>query len=61
MLPIILKIKLTTTAMAGWTAADEPVPMPAEALAIAGRRRTMRSPVEVKLYDENLHVDAHRR
>ena len=54
MLPIILKVKLMTTAMAGWTAAAAPVPMPVEAVAtlIAGERAT---PVAVSLYDENDH------
>jgi len=53
-LPIILKAKLMATAMAGWTAAAAPVPMPAEALAtlFAG---TAAAPVQVDLYDENDH------
>jgi uncharacterized protein YcbK (DUF882 family) len=51
-LPIILKIKLATTAMAGWMAAASPVPVPADAIAsmVAGHTAT---PVEVNLYDEN--------
>lgn len=53
-LPIILKIKLMTSAMAGWTAAASPMPLPAEAVAtlFAGH---MSSPVPVDLYDENDH------
>jgi uncharacterized protein YcbK (DUF882 family) len=54
LLPIILKIRLATAAMAGWNAAASPVPMPAEtvALVFAGQAA---SPVEVTLYDENDH------
>jgi uncharacterized protein YcbK (DUF882 family) len=54
LLPIILKIKLATTAMAGWTAAASPVPLPAQAVAtmFAGDAG---APVPVSLYDENDH------
>jgi uncharacterized protein YcbK (DUF882 family) len=54
LLPIILKIKLATTAMAGWTAAASPVPLPAQALAtmFVG---DVSAPVPVSLYDENEH------
>jgi uncharacterized protein YcbK (DUF882 family) len=54
LLPIILKIKLTMAAMAGWSAAVAPVPIPAEAFAtaIAGH---VAAPVQVELYDENEH------
>src|SRR3982751_6845367 len=54
MLPIILKIKLATTAMAGWSAAASPVPLPASAVAtlFAGNAS---APVPVSLYDENDH------
>jgi uncharacterized protein YcbK (DUF882 family) len=54
LLPIILKIRLATTVMAGWSAAASPVPMPAESVAMvfAGE---VGSPVEVTLYDENDH------
>jgi len=54
LLPIILKLKIMTTAMAGWTAAVAPVPLPAEALTtmVAGNAAM---PVEVSLYDENEH------
>lgn len=43
-----------TTAMAGWTAAVAPVPLPAQSVAtlIAGQAA---QPVEVTLYDENDH------
>jgi uncharacterized protein YcbK (DUF882 family) len=53
-LPIILKAKLMASAMAGWTAAAAPVPMPAEAVAtlFAGNAA---APVAVDLYDENDH------
>lgn len=57
MLPLLLKIKLTTMAMAGWTAAASPVPVPVETLALAFEVRAA-TPVEVKLYDENLRVHA---
>lgn len=57
MLPILLKIRLTTMAMAGWTAAASPVPLPMEAVAMVFQQRAA-TPVEVKLYDENLHVNA---
>lgn len=57
MLPLLLKIKLLTTAMTGWTAASAPVPLPVEAMAVAFEVRAA-TPVEVKLYDENLRVSA---
>ena len=57
MLPILLKIRLTTMAMAGWTAAASPVPLPMDAVAMVYQQRAA-TPVEVKLYDENLHVNA---
>ena len=54
MLPILLKIRLTTMAMAGWTAAASPVPLPAHSVAVmmAGQAA---APVEINLYDENDH------
>jgi uncharacterized protein YcbK (DUF882 family) len=54
LLPILLKIRLTTMAMAGIAAAGSPVPVPAQAVAVmvAGQAA---SPVEVNLYDENEH------
>jgi uncharacterized protein YcbK (DUF882 family) len=54
LLPIILKIRIATTAMAGWTAAASPVPLPAQAVAtmFAGDAS---APVPVSLYDENDH------
>jgi len=57
MLPLLLKIRLATTAMAGWTAAASPVPMPAETVAMVFQARDT-TPVPVKLHDENLNVDA---
>lgn len=57
MLPLLLKIRLTTMAMSAWTAAASPVPLPAESIALAFETRAA-TPVEVKLYDENLHVHA---
>ena len=55
MLPIILKIELMTTAMAGWTAAASPVPLPAEAVATLFAGHATVAPVPVDLYDENDH------
>jgi uncharacterized protein YcbK (DUF882 family) len=54
LLPIILKLRIMTTAMAGWTAAVAPVPLPAQSVAtlVAGQAA---QPVEVSLYDENDH------
>ena len=57
MVPGILEIKLATTLMAGWMAAASPVPVPANAIALMIESRVA-TPVEVKLYDENLHVSA---
>ncbi|CAN5707161.1 hypothetical protein BH11MYX3_BH11MYX3_39060 [soil metagenome] len=57
MLPILIKIRLTTMAMAGWTAAAAPVPMPLDTVAMAYQARAV-TPVEVKLFDENLNVHA---
>jgi uncharacterized protein YcbK (DUF882 family) len=57
LLPLLIKIRLATMAMAGWTAAASPVPMPAEAFALVFETRAA-TPVEVKLWDENLRVGA---
>lgn len=57
MVPGILEIKLATTLMAGWMAAASPVPIPGGAIALMIESRVA-TPVEVKLYDENLHVGA---
>src|SRR5262245_6217087 len=57
MLPIILKIKLATSAAAGLAASAGVMPVPAHALAAVVIERTT-APVEVKLYDENLQVSA---
>src|SRR4026209_1113466 len=55
MLPVILKLKLATTAAVGLAASASPAPVSAEAHAMVIVERAA-SPVEVKLYDENLHV-----
>jgi len=57
MVPGILEIKLATTLMAGWMAAASPVPIPAQAVALMMEAKAA-TPVEVKLYDENLRVSA---
>jgi uncharacterized protein YcbK (DUF882 family) len=53
-LPILLKAKLMAGAMAGWTAAAAPLPMPAESVATLIAATTA-GPVAVDLYDENDH------
>jgi uncharacterized protein YcbK (DUF882 family) len=57
MLPVLLKLKLATTAAVGLAASASPAPLAAEALATMVVERAT-SPVEVKLYDENLQVNA---
>jgi uncharacterized protein YcbK (DUF882 family) len=57
MLPVLLKLKLATTAAAGLAAAASPVALPADALAMTVAERAA-APVEVKLYDENLRITA---
>jgi uncharacterized protein YcbK (DUF882 family) len=57
MLPVILKLKLATTAAIGLAASASPMPISTEALAMVVVERAA-SPVEVKLFDENLRVDA---
>jgi uncharacterized protein YcbK (DUF882 family) len=57
MLPVVLKLKLATTAAMGLAAAAAPVPVQVEALATMIVERAA-SPVEVTLYDENLQVHA---
>jgi uncharacterized protein YcbK (DUF882 family) len=54
MVPILIKIKIMTTAMAGWTAAAAPAPMPAQAVATVVNAEVA-GPVAVSLYDENEH------
>ena len=54
MLPILLKIRLMTTAMAGWSAAAAPVPLPADTMAVMVATNAT-APVELTLYDENDH------
>ncbi|HEX4418335.1 MAG TPA: DUF882 domain-containing protein [Kofleriaceae bacterium] len=57
MLPIILKLKLATTAAVGLAASASSAPIPAAALATVVAERAV-SPVEVKLFDENRQVHA---
>jgi uncharacterized protein YcbK (DUF882 family) len=57
MLPLVLKFKLATTAAVGLAAAGGPALVPAEAVAMVAADRAA-TPVEVKLYDENLRVSA---
>lgn len=52
MLPIILKLKLATTAAVGLAASASPVPVPAQAIAVTMAEREV-APVEVRLFDEN--------
>jgi uncharacterized protein YcbK (DUF882 family) len=57
MLPLILKLKLATTAAVGLAASASPAPLSIDGLAMdVVERATL--PVEVKLYDENLRVSA---
>ena len=57
MIPLLFKVRLMTTAMSGWMAAASPVPVPMSSVATAFEMRAA-MPVEVKLYDENLKVNA---
>ena len=57
MLPVLLKLKLATTAAMGLAASASPAPVPAEAFAMVVVERAA-SPVEVTLFDENLRVSA---
>ncbi len=57
MLPIILKIRLATMMMAGWSASATPTPMPTETVATMFAARTA-GPVAVSFYDENEHQAA---
>jgi uncharacterized protein YcbK (DUF882 family) len=54
LLPIILKIRLATAAMAGWSAAMSPVPLPADAIAVVVDGEAA-GPTAVSFYDENEH------
>jgi uncharacterized protein YcbK (DUF882 family) len=54
MVPILIKVKVLTTAMAGWTAAASPAPMPTQMVA-ATLTVQVEQPVAVSLYDENEH------
>jgi uncharacterized protein YcbK (DUF882 family) len=57
MIPLLLKVRLMTMAMSGWMAASSPVPIPMTSVAHAFDMRAA-TPVEVKLFDENLGVHA---
>ncbi len=57
MLPVLLKLKLATTAAFGLAASASPVPVSTEALALAVVERHV-APVEVKLFDENHRTHA---
>lgn len=57
MLPILLKLKLATTAATGLAASAGPAVVTSEALAAVVLTRAT-APVEIKLYDENLIVHA---
>lgn len=57
MLPVILKLKLATTAALGLAASASPAPMPSQAFAAVVAERAA-APVEVKLFDENHQVHA---
>jgi uncharacterized protein YcbK (DUF882 family) len=56
LLPVLVKLKLATAMMAGWSASSAaPIPTHAFAVMVAGYAA---EPVEVKLWDENLRVAA---
>jgi uncharacterized protein YcbK (DUF882 family) len=57
MLPVILKLKLATTAALGLASSASPAPMPSQAFAAVIAERAA-APVEVKLFDENHQVHA---
>src|SRR3954470_129223 len=54
MVPILIKIKLMTTAMAGWSTAASPVPMPIDGVATV-LENEVTAPIAVSLFDENEH------
>jgi uncharacterized protein YcbK (DUF882 family) len=54
MVPILIKVKLLTTAMAGWTAAAAPAPMPTQIVATT-LTAEVTGPVALRLFDENEH------
>jgi uncharacterized protein YcbK (DUF882 family) len=56
MFSVLLHFKLATTTMAGWMAAQSPVPIPAAALAMAFEAE-VQAPVEVTLFDGNFKVE----
>ncbi|CAN5773626.1 hypothetical protein BH11MYX2_BH11MYX2_24970 [soil metagenome] len=57
MLPLLVKMRLTTMAMAGFSAASSPAPLPIASITVGFAERAA-TPVDVVLYDENLHVHA---
>lgn len=57
MLPIILKLKLATTAAVGLAASASPLPVSAQAIAVTMVEREV-APVEVRLFDENRQLHA---
>ena len=57
MLPILLKIRLLTAMMSSWATAASPAPLAAEAVSAMFVVRAA-TPVEIKLFDENLRVHA---
>jgi len=56
MLASMLHVKLATATMASWVSAASPLPLPVH--AVLAVEQTAASPIEVKLYDYNRHVDA---
>src|SRR4051794_32692205 len=54
MLPVVLKVKLATAMMAGWSSAASPIPLPIDASLVFTAAETA-GPVEVSFYDENDH------
>jgi uncharacterized protein YcbK (DUF882 family) len=57
MLPLLIKARLMSMGMAGWTAAAAPVPMPVDTVSLVYQARAA-TPVPVPLFDENLNVHA---
>jgi uncharacterized protein YcbK (DUF882 family) len=57
MLPVMLKLKLATTAAAGLAASASPLPVSGEALAMVVVERSA-APIEIRMFDENLKVHA---
>ena len=57
LLPLLIKLRLASTMLAGLAASSSPLPIPAAAFAVTIAGHSV-EPVAVKLYDENLHVNA---